>query len=80
MKNSGKFPLNGAVKISRGLVLLAIALLLSQGRVGAQAVNVLTQHNDLSRTGANTSESILTPANVSASFRKLFTDDVDGQV
>ena len=47
----------------------------------AQAVNVLTQHNDLARTGANTSETILTPANVnSTNFGKLFTDSVDGQV
>ncbi len=77
MKSSLQFSLNGADKISCGLILLATALLLSQ----AQAVDVLTQHNDLSRTGANTSETILTPANVnSATFAKLFTDGVDGQV
>lgn len=46
----------------------------------AMGVNVLTQHNDLSRTGANTSETILTPANVAVSFGKLFTDNVDAQV
>ncbi|HEX3628487.1 MAG TPA: hypothetical protein VH280_24020 [Verrucomicrobiae bacterium] len=46
----------------------------------ALAVNVLTEHNDLSRTGANISETILTPANVGKSFGKLFTDNVDGQV
>ncbi len=58
-------------------VLFATALLLPQ----AVAVNVLTQHNDLSRTGANTSETILTPADVnSTNFGKLFTDNVDGQV
>ncbi|MGH7980364.1 MAG: hypothetical protein ACREE6_13395, partial [Limisphaerales bacterium] len=44
------------------------------------AIDVLTQHNDLSRDGANTSEPILTPANVAASFGPLFTDNVDGQV
>jgi hypothetical protein len=60
-----------------GLVLLAIGLLLPQ----ALAVNVLTQHNDLSRTGANTLETILTPGNVNATnFGKLFTDNVDAQV
>ena len=47
----------------------------------ALAVNVLTQHNDLSRTGANTSETILTPANVNSNtFGKLFTDAVDAQI
>ncbi|HTV38983.1 MAG TPA: hypothetical protein VMF08_00295 [Candidatus Sulfotelmatobacter sp.] len=53
-----------------------MALVLSR----AMAVNVLTQHNDLSRTGANTSETILTTNNVAASFGKLFTDNVDAQV
>jgi glucose dehydrogenase len=63
--------------ISRGLVLYAIAFLLSP----AMGVNVLVQHNDLARTGANTSETILTPANVnSTNFGKLFTDNVDAQV
>ena len=60
-----------------GLVLLATALFLPRTR----AANVLTQHNDLARTGANTSETILTPANVnSTNFGKCFSDDVDGQV
>ncbi len=45
------------------------------------AVNVLTQHGDLARTGANTAEPILTPLNVNVNnFGKLFTDNVDGQV
>jgi Chitobiase/beta-hexosaminidase C-terminal domain/Legume lectin domain/Fn3 associated len=43
--------------------------------------NVTTHHNDIARTGANTSEKILTPANVSAStFGKLFYYVVDGYV
>jgi hypothetical protein len=46
----------------------------------AMAIDVLTEGNDLSRTGANTSETILTPGNVAASFGKLFTDNVDAQV
>jgi hypothetical protein len=81
MNNSRKIHFNRACKISCGLTLLATALRFSQAQAVAQAVNVLTQHNDLSRTGANTSETILTPANVSAAnFGKLFADTVDGQV
>ncbi|HXM65052.1 MAG TPA: fibronectin type III domain-containing protein [Terriglobales bacterium] len=44
-------------------------------------VNVTTYHNDTSRTGQNTQETILTPANVNSSqFGKLFTVSVDGYV
>ncbi len=44
-------------------------------------VSVTTYHNDNSRTGANTQESILTPANVNSSqFGKLFSVPVDGAV
>jgi PQQ-like domain len=56
--------------------MLVTSLLLFQ----AQAVNVLTQGYDLSRDGANTSETILTTANVTNSFGKLFSNPVDGQV
>lgn len=38
------------------------------------SANVLTYHNDLSSTGANLQETVLTPANVNASqFGKLAT-------
>lgn len=44
-------------------------------------VNVVTQHNDIARTGQNTNETILTPANVSSgNFGKLFSVSLDGQV
>jgi hypothetical protein len=45
------------------------------------SVNVLTYHNDLTRSGANLEESVLTPASVySANFGRLFSYNVDGQV
>jgi hypothetical protein len=43
--------------------------------------SVTTQHNDISRTGANAGETILTPANVNiSSFGKLFSYSVDGWI
>ena len=43
--------------------------------------DVLTYHNDDSRTGQNLRETLLTPANVNASsFGKLFVISVDGKV
>jgi hypothetical protein len=52
---------------------------------GAKPATVYTQHNDNARTGANLSETILTPANVKVdTFGKLFTlpldADVNGQI
>jgi Chitobiase/beta-hexosaminidase C-terminal domain/PQQ enzyme repeat len=44
-------------------------------------VNVTTYHNDNSRTGEYTQETVLTPANVSGGqFGKVFTTPVDGWV
>ena len=43
--------------------------------------SVLTQHNDIGRTGQNTSETILTTSNVNVSqFGRLFTLPVKGQI
>ncbi len=45
----------------------------------SSGVNVTTWHNDQARTGANTQETILTPANVNQdSFGKLFQFALDG--
>jgi hypothetical protein len=59
------------------------ALLLCAALIAPAAaqVSVLTYHNDLSRDGLNSQETILTPANVNASgFGVQFTYPVDGQV
>jgi hypothetical protein len=50
-------------------------------QVPGKGVNVLTQHNDLGRTGANLDENRLTVAVVtSAHFGKIFTRAVDDQI
>jgi hypothetical protein len=58
-----------------GVVLFCTASL------GAQSTNVLTWHNDNWRTGANTTETTLTTANVTqATFGKLCTAPTDGAI
>jgi hypothetical protein len=61
---------------SLAILFLGFSVLLSSAQV-----SVVTQHNDISRTGQNTNESILTPANVGNSqFGLLFSLPVDAQV
>src|SRR5258705_603379 len=65
---------------SRSVTFSLSALLFLASAASAQ-VAVPTQHNDNYRTGQNTSETILTHANVnSTKFGKLFTQVVDGYV
>ena len=60
---------------------LAIGISLIASLAVTAQVNVTTWHNDLSRTGANAQETILTTDNVNVnSFGKLFSVPVDGQV
>ena len=68
------------VAANRARVFAAVLLCGISGLLQAQ-VNVTTEHNDVSRTGQNTQETILTPSNVnSTQFGKLFSVPVDGAV
>jgi len=58
-----------------------LAGILIGGSPIAHAADVLTQHNDNARTGANVGEIVLTRANVApATFGRLWTLYVDGQI
>lgn len=60
---------------------LALFLALFSSCFSVGQATVLTEHNDTFRSGANTAETILTPAKVNFnSFGKLFTVSVDGYV
>jgi Fn3 associated len=60
---------------------IVAALILSTALATAAQINVLTQHNDMERTGQNTNETILNTSNVNvAHFAKLFSLPVAGQV
>jgi outer membrane protein assembly factor BamB len=75
MRLSGNTLKQVSVFVLSGLFLLAVSA------CAHAQVDVLTQHNDNSRTGANLRETILTPANVNrARFGLLFKRVVDDQV
>ena len=65
----------------RTKLLCLLGSLLMTGFTASAQVNVLTQHNDLDRTGANLHETTLNPGNVEVRhFGQLFKHVVDDQV
>ncbi|MGA8764714.1 MAG: hypothetical protein WB562_17725, partial [Candidatus Sulfotelmatobacter sp.] len=70
-----KFPI-GIVTVLLAVQAALVPTASAQGFAG-----VFTQHNDLSRSGQNLGETVLTPANVnSRQFGKLFSYPVDNQI
>jgi hypothetical protein len=77
LRNSGK----KCVKTSSLDLLVPIFLVLSLAVVSRAQVSITTQRNDVSRSGQNLEERILTHANVNtAQFGKILTRPVDGNV
>jgi len=72
----------GIDRMQRSILLFRTVFTLFLTAAAAKGgVDVLTYHNDNSRTGDNLNETILTPANVNVNaFGKLFTYAVDGDV
>jgi hypothetical protein len=69
---------NALVRVGAALSVVVLILSFMQPEVSL-AQNVLTQHNDLSRSGADPNETILTTTNVTeGTFGKVFTLPIDG--
>ena len=77
---SDALPENNRLRgVARRIGALGIVTLIC-GLSGMAQTNVVTQRYDISRSGVNTNETILTPSNVSTSFGKLFSQPVDGRL
>jgi Bacterial Ig-like domain (group 2) len=69
--------IQAAVGSVKGVSILSVT-----NHAGSGFAGVFTQHNDLSRTGQNVNETILTPAVVgsTSTFGKVFSQPVDGYI
>jgi len=62
-------------------LIVVILPMLSSVFLPSPAMAQLTQHNNNARTGAYTTETVLTPTNVDqANFGKIFSCTVDGRI
>jgi hypothetical protein len=67
--------------LKRSRAFLCFLLFLSASRLCSAQFSLLTQHNDIARTGANLQETVLNTSNVNVtSFGKLGSLPVDGNV
>jgi len=62
------------------LSLTSLFVVSEPSAISVLAQDVLTQHNDNQRTGANLKETILTPQNVKSGFGLLYSRKVEGYI
>src|SRR5579862_3541867 len=76
----GFFVVQSSCPILALSLLFRVALPLVAPFVLVAQVDVLTQHNDNARTGANLQEKVLTSARVSSGFGMIGEQEVDGDI